>query len=35
MEGGIDDLIFALKEMGGVPEVEEALRAARRLLYRI
>ncbi len=34
VEGGIDDLIFALKEMGGVPEVEEALRAARRLLYR-
>ena len=34
VEGGIDDLIFTLKEMGGVPEVEEALRAARRLLYR-
>jgi hypothetical protein len=33
VEGGIDDLIFRLKEMGGVPEVEEALRAARRLLY--
>ena len=33
VEGGIDDLIFTLKEMGGVPEVEEALRAARRLLY--
>ena len=35
VEGGIDDLIFTLKEMGGAPEVEEALRAARRLLYRI
>lgn len=34
VEGGIDDLIFTLKEMGGVPEVEEALRAARRLLYK-
>lgn len=34
VEGGIDDLIYTLKEMGGAPEVEEALRAARRLLYR-
>ena len=34
LEGGIDDLIFQLKTMGGRPEVEEALRRARRLLYR-
>jgi len=34
MEGTIDDLIFQLKTMGGRPEVEEALRRARRFLYR-
>src|SRR4051812_32535699 len=34
MEGTIDDLIFRLKTLGGRPEVEEALRRARRLLYR-
>ncbi len=33
VEDGIDDLIFKLKESGGKPEVEEALRRVRRLLY--
>jgi hypothetical protein len=32
VEAGIDELIFTLKVNGGMPEVEEALRAARRLL---
>lgn len=32
VEDGIDDLIFTLKANGGMPEVEAALRAARRLL---
>jgi hypothetical protein len=32
VEAGIDELIFTLKANGGMPEVEEALRAARRLL---
>ena len=35
VEDGIDDLIFKLKGLGGVPEVQEALRAARRMLGRI
>jgi hypothetical protein len=34
VEAGIDDLIFILKVNGGMPEVEAALRAARRLLTR-
>jgi hypothetical protein len=34
VEAGIDDLIFTLKANGGMPEVEEALRAARRVLTR-
>jgi hypothetical protein len=34
VEGGIDQLIFTLKVNGGMPEVEEALRAARRILTR-
>ncbi len=34
VEAGIDDLIFTLKVNGGMPEVEAALRAARRLLVR-
>ena len=32
VEGEIDELIFRLKGLGGVPDVEEALRRARRLL---
>jgi hypothetical protein len=32
VEGGIDDLIFRLKEVGGVPDVEAALRQARRMI---
>ena len=34
VEAGIDDLMYKLKDSGGMPEVEAALRAARRLLYR-
>jgi hypothetical protein len=34
VEAGIDELIFNLKSSGGVPEVEAALRTARRLLTR-
>jgi len=34
VEAGIDDLMFTLKVNGGMPEVEAALRAARRLLTR-
>jgi hypothetical protein len=34
MESDIDDLIHRLKDQGGRPEVEEALRRARRLLVR-
>ncbi|OJW10291.1 MAG: hypothetical protein BGO49_07020 [Planctomycetales bacterium 71-10] len=34
VEAGIDDLMFTLKVNGGMPEVEAALRAARRLLVR-
>ncbi len=34
VEAGIDDLMFILKVNGGMPEVEAALRAARRLLTR-
>ncbi|HMB06623.1 MAG TPA: hypothetical protein VKP69_23160 [Isosphaeraceae bacterium] len=34
VEEGIDDLIFRLKGLGGRPEVLEALRRARRLLYQ-
>ncbi|HEX8203192.1 MAG TPA: hypothetical protein VF590_22135 [Isosphaeraceae bacterium] len=33
LEGSIDELIFKLKNLGGRPEIEEALRRARRLLY--
>lgn len=33
VEAGIDDLMFRLKTSGGMPEVEAALRAARRQLY--
>jgi hypothetical protein len=33
VEGEIDELIFRLKGLGGLAEVEEALRRARRLLY--
>jgi hypothetical protein len=32
VEAGIDHLMFTLKVNGGMPEVESALRAARRLL---
>lgn len=32
LEGEIDDLIFRLKGLGGMSEVEEALRRARRML---
>jgi hypothetical protein len=32
VESGIDHLIFTLKLNGGMPEVESALRAARRLV---
>jgi hypothetical protein len=34
MESDIDDLIHRLKDQGGRPEVEEALRRARRLLVQ-
>ena len=34
VEAGIDDLMFTFKVNGGMPEVEAALRAARRLLVR-
>ena len=34
VEAGIDDLMFMLKVNGGMPEVEAAWRAARRLLSR-
>jgi hypothetical protein len=34
VEAGIDELMFTLKANGGMPEVEAALRAARRLLTR-
>lgn len=34
VEAGIDELMFTLKVNGGMPEVEAALRAARRLLTR-
>ena len=34
VEEGIDELIFRLKGIGGRPEVLEALRRARRLLYQ-
>jgi hypothetical protein len=34
VEAGIDDLMFILKVNGGMPEVEAALRAVRRLLTR-
>jgi hypothetical protein len=34
VEAGIDNLMFTLKVNGGMPEVEAALRAARRLLVR-
>jgi len=33
IEDGIDDLIHRLKNIGGKPEILEALRRARRLLY--
>ncbi|AGA30149.1 hypothetical protein Sinac_6039 [Singulisphaera acidiphila DSM 18658] len=34
IEGEIDELMFRLKSLGGFAEVQEALRAARRLLVR-
>lgn len=34
LEAMIDDMIFQLKAHGGMPDVEEALRQARRLLGR-
>lgn len=34
LEGEIDQLIFRLISLGGLPEVEETLRQARRLLIR-
>lgn len=34
LESKIDDMIFQLKTIGGHPDVEEALRKARRLLGR-
>jgi hypothetical protein len=34
VEAGIDELIFRLMEQGGMDEVQEALRRARRLLAR-
>ncbi len=34
VEAGIDDLMFKLKVNGGMPEVEQALREARRMLLR-
>ncbi len=34
VESEIDDAIFSLKNQGGFPEVEAALRAARRILSR-
>ncbi|MBV8557649.1 MAG: hypothetical protein JO116_18965 [Planctomycetaceae bacterium] len=34
LEGQIDELLFAIKVAGGLPEFEEALRRARRILAR-
>ena len=34
LEGQIDELLFAIKVAGGLPEFEEALRRARRVLAR-
>ena len=34
VEAGIDDLMFKIKLNGGMPEVEEALRSARRMMTR-
>jgi hypothetical protein len=34
MEGQIDDMLFEIKTAGGLPEFEEALRRARRILAR-
>ena len=34
MEGQIDNMIFEVRSAGGLPEFEDALRAARRILVR-
>ena len=34
LEGQIDDMIHEVKLAGGLPEFEEALRGARRILVR-
>jgi hypothetical protein len=34
VEREIDELIYRIRQLGGLPEVQEALRAARRLLVR-
>jgi hypothetical protein len=34
LEGQIDEMLFAIKVAGGLPEFEEALRRARRILAR-
>ena len=34
IEGDIDRLIFKLMDVGGMEEIEDELRKARRLLYR-
>jgi hypothetical protein len=34
LEGQIDELLFAIKVAGGLPEFEEALRRTRRILAR-
>ena len=34
LEGAIDDLLHEIKRTGGLPECEETLRKARRILVR-
>jgi hypothetical protein len=34
LEGAIDDLLHEIKLTGGLPEFEETLRRARRILVR-
>jgi hypothetical protein len=34
LEGQIDEMLFEIKVAGGLPEFEEALRRARRILAR-
>lgn len=34
LEGDIDEMIYAVKDVGGLPEFEETLRKARRILAR-